>query len=130
KAQSGSIHFKIYKQPGHFRKSFTARPTLVNMIGVPEVSASELRSSIHKIKEDMNSTHGRTNKPSNNDKMVLETLDLLSNISMDVGPLSMNVYPTDDPMVYKMIMSASLSNMSSTSEGEGVNFLQSTAEYV
>ncbi|TCZ72149.1 hypothetical protein E0485_22400 [Paenibacillus albiflavus] len=125
KAKSGSVHFKLYDKPGSFRKSFTGAATLVNMIGVAEVSATELRSDIQKLKNDMNSTNGSTTGPSNNDKVVLETLSLLGNLKMDVGPLSMRVYPTDDPTVFKMIMSASLNNMASTQGSSDVQFFQS-----
>ncbi|UVI30937.1 S-layer homology domain-containing protein [Paenibacillus spongiae] len=125
KARSGSVHFKLYDKPGSFRKSFTSTATLVNMIGVSEVSVSELRSGIQKLKNDMNSTNGSTNGPSNNDKVVLETLSLLGNLKMDVGPLSMRVYPTDDPTVFKMIMSASLNKMASTQGSSDVQFFQS-----
>ncbi len=129
KAQSGSVHFKLYDKPDSFRKSFTSTATLVNMIGASEVSAAELRSGLQKLKSDMNGTNGSTKGPSNNDKVVLETLSLLGNLKMDVGPLAMRVYPTDDPMVFKMIMSASLDKMASTQGSSDVQFMKSNNNF-
>ncbi|MFF2890476.1 S-layer homology domain-containing protein [Paenibacillus sp. NPDC057967] len=129
KARSESVLFKLYDKPGSFRKSFPGRSKPVNMIGVADVSRTNLRSSIQKLKDDMNSTTGSTTGPSNNDKVVLETLSLLGNMKMDVGPLSMRVYPTDDPMVFKMIMSASLNKMESTQGSSDVEFFQSTNNF-
>ena len=130
KAQSGSVHFKLYDGKDSFRKSFTSTPTLVNMIGVPEVSRTDLRSSIQKLKNDMNSTNGGAPGPSNNDKVALESLSLLGNVKMDVGPLSMRVYPTDDPMVFKMIMSASEGSIASTQGSSDVELFQSNNGFV
>ncbi|MFC5404764.1 S-layer homology domain-containing protein [Cohnella soli] len=129
KAESGSVHFKLYSKPGSFRKSFTSASTLVNMIGVVEISAAELQRQLAKLKKDMEATNGSSGKPSNNDKVMLETLELMSGLKLDAGPLSMRVYPTDDPLVYKTVISASLGNMPETQGSSGVDFFKSDNNY-
>ena len=120
KAETGSIQFKLYDKPNGFRKSFTSAASLVNMIGVQDISRKELSDEIKKLKEDMEKTNGGTKNPSGNDKVMQDALSFMSNVKMDVGPLSMKVIPTDDPLVYKTIMSASLSNLPTTQGGNTI----------
>lgn len=121
KAESGSYSQRLYDDQGEFLKSFNGDATVVNMIGVPGVNIMGLETEVSKIRNDMASTSMTTTSPSNNDRVMLETLELLSKYGLNVGPMSMNIYPTDDPMVYKTIMKVHKSSVPSTTGGSGAN---------
>ncbi|WP_438347513.1 S-layer homology domain-containing protein [Paenibacillus sp. FA6] len=129
-AKSGSINFRLYDQPDSFRKSYTSAATVVNMIGVKAINSGDLSKMVRDLKEDMEKANGSTENPVDIDEMVKESLSLMDKLRLDVGPLSMRVIPTVDPMVYRTIISASLGNMptiddDNTSGGSGkVEFLQ------
>ncbi|WP_219930243.1 hypothetical protein, partial [Paenibacillus agaridevorans] len=119
KAESGSYSHRLYDDQGEFLKSFNGEATVVNMLGVPGVDIMGISSEINSIRNDMKNTPMTSVAPSNNDKIMLETLKLLSKYGLSVGPMSMNIYPTDDPMVYKTIMKVHKSTIPSTTSGSG-----------
>ncbi|WP_214628022.1 Ig-like domain-containing protein [Paenibacillus agaridevorans] len=121
KAKSGSYSHRLYDDQGEFLKSFNGEATVVNMIGVPGVDIMGVSSEINRIRNDMKNAPMTSVAPSNNDKIMLETLKLLGKYGLKVGPASMNIYPTDDPMVYKTIMKVHKSTIPSTTGGSGAD---------
>ncbi|RAV21220.1 Ig-like domain-containing protein [Paenibacillus contaminans] len=133
KAESGTFSHRLYNDRGEFLKSFNTRATLVNMIGVPGVDIYGLKSEISRVRNDMAGTSTSTSSMSNNDRVMMETLKLLGKFNLGVGPMSMQLYPTDDPMVYRTIMRLHTSNVpsatSSTAGGNAsVSFFQKNSQ--
>jgi len=133
KSESGSYSHRLYDDQGQFLKSFNGQATLVNMIGVPGVDIYGLKNEVSRIRNDMANTAMGTPSPSNNDKIMLETLKLLGNFDLSVGPMSMKLYPTDDPMVYKTIMSVYKSTVPSATRSDAggnasVSFFQNNKQ--
>jgi len=133
KAESGTFSHRLYNDKGEFLRSFNTRATLVNMIGVPGVDIFGLKSEINRVRNDMAGTSTSAASPSNNDLIMLETLKLLGKFNLGVGPMSMQLYPTDDPMAYKTIMRLHTSNVPSATSGTAggnasVSFFQSNQQ--
>lgn len=118
--ESGSVHFKLYKKPNEFRKSFTSAATLINMIGVQDISKKDLSNELNKLKEDMEKASGRIIEFTNNDKIAQDSLKMMANLKMNVGPLSMKVIPTDDPLAFITIMSTSIGGIPTTEGGNTI----------
>ncbi|NMI07900.1 S-layer homology domain-containing protein [Paenibacillus sp. SZ31] len=125
KGKSGSTSFKVYDKPDHFVQSMTTSATLVNMIGVQEATAAEMKAKLRGIKQEMTGANGLFKGPSNNDKVTLETLALLSKLKMNVGPLSMTVVPTDDPTVFRTFIQVNQGDLTSIDkEGFAINTMK------
>jgi len=116
KTESETVNFKLYEKPDSFRKSFTPKSQLVNMVGVAEVSPQELQRELEKLKRDMNGVNGKGGQPSNNDKVMLDTLKMMGNWDMKVGPLTMKVFPTQDPMVFKTVIALKVGDIPGTTD--------------
>lgn len=129
KGKAGSLNYKLYEQPERFVQSMTAPATLINMIGVYEATPAELRAKLKGIKEELTGANGRFKAPSNNDRVTLETLGLLSGLKMSVGPLSMTVIPTEDPATFRTFVSVKQGDLTSVGEpGLDINYLKNGSD--
>lgn len=123
KAKSGSIHFKLYDGQKEFKKSFISSASLTNMIGVEEIDADELSDMLGELKRDMKQTNANISNPNKNDSMMGRAMELFENLSFDSDSLTMKVMPTDDPLVYKTIITTSFGNLPLT-KYNSVEFLK------
>lgn len=115
KSESGSLEYHFYDESG-FRKSTVPPAMLINMIGVQKISESSLKDHLKQMRHEMLDQKGRLGRPSNNDRLLSETFLSLGDINMDMGPIQMQIYPTDDPAVYRTIMKVEVGSMPSTSD--------------
>ncbi len=117
KAQSGPIHFKLYDDQKEFRKSFISSAALINMIGVEEVDSKELGNVLDELKKDMDQTKANTANPNNADSMMQKAMGLFGQLNFGSDALTMKVIPTNDPLIYKTIISTSFGNLPTTGAG-------------
>lgn len=113
KTESGTLEYRIYDENG-LRKSYVPSAKLINMIGVQEISESTLRSQLNQLRSDMLGQKGSLSRPSNNDRLLSETFELVGEIGLDMGPIKMQIYPTDDPAVYRTIMTVEVGSLANT----------------
>lgn len=117
KGESGSVHYRLYDDDQSFRKSFTSASSLINMIGVEEISGSDLKKSLEDMRENMTESSYAIENPTVHNDLAADFFLFMGKLNFDVGPLQMKVIPTDDPLVYETIIATSFSNLPSTSAG-------------
>ncbi|MER2126612.1 S-layer homology domain-containing protein [Solibacillus sp.] len=125
KTERDTIQYKLFNGEGEVVKTIAPDTRLINMVDVKPATTQTLGPRLEKIKSQMNSTKGDGRGPSNNDKLTLETLELLEGLKIDAGPLKMRVYPTENPTEFKMIVSGNLSSNMSATGANGIEFVPS-----
>ncbi|MER2191469.1 MAG: hypothetical protein ABS951_10955, partial [Solibacillus sp.] len=118
--EKGPLTFNLYEQPDTFTKNVTSEARLINMIDEDEVTAAELKNKLREMKNELTSTNTNFSGPSNNDRVVLETLQLLGNLNVNAGPMSMSVIPTDNPSVYRTLVKVNVGSFPKTDQ-EGLD---------
>jgi len=120
KAKSGPVTFRLYEAPGVLRRSVTSRAILINMIGVEEIDVSKLRSLLTKMREGMQGVSPGVQNPKNDD-MIAEALEHINGFHPAIAELTMDVYPTDDPLVFRTLLYPNTGTLATTG-GDSVEF--------